>query len=136
MSQEPNHPKEPKRKMNKSPAMTGETAKGTSIKVISRFFPGKWNFVIAQASMTPNTVFRGTLIRAASRVSRMDANTSLSERALKYTATPDSKASEKIVIKGKKINTNRKIKDTPMSMGLIQGASRFMAAFLNWFSSF
>ncbi|MNC53474.1 hypothetical protein D3C75_1028870 [compost metagenome] len=69
--------------MNTRPAITGEMAKGRSISVRRKFLPLNRNLVMAQAAATPNTVLRGTVIRAVSRVSRTAANASLSRRAAK-----------------------------------------------------
>ena len=51
------------------PEMTGDTANGRSISVVSRFLPRKSNLAIAQPAQTPNTRFNGTAIAAASSVS-------------------------------------------------------------------
>ena len=40
--------------------MTGETEKGRSIRVISRFLPGKLNLAMAQAAVTPKKRLSGT----------------------------------------------------------------------------
>ena len=50
------------------PEITGDTANGRSISVVSRFLPGKSNFAIAQPAHTPNTRLAGTAIAAASSV--------------------------------------------------------------------
>jgi hypothetical protein len=51
------------------PEITGDTANGRSMRVISRFFPRKLNLVIAQAAATPNIRLTGTATAAISRVS-------------------------------------------------------------------
>ena len=64
------------------PEITGDTANGRSISVVSRFLPGKSNFAIAQPAQTPNTQIgrhgdrrgqqrqpqRGQRVRLANRV--------------------------------------------------------------------
>ena len=46
------------------PEITGDTANGRSISVISRFRPGKSNLEMHQAAATPNTRLIGTAIEA------------------------------------------------------------------------
>ena len=46
------------------PEMTGETANGRSISVISRFLPRKSNLAIAHAAATPKTRLSGTAMAA------------------------------------------------------------------------
>ena len=45
--------------------MTGDTANGRSISVVSRFLPRNSNFAIAQAAESPNTRLAGTAMAAA-----------------------------------------------------------------------
>ena len=52
-------------------AITGDTANGKSIIVISRFRPLKLNFVIHQAAIIPKSVFSGTAITATNNVNWM-----------------------------------------------------------------
>ncbi len=52
------------------PAMTGEMVTGTSIKVVSSFFPLKWNFVTAHAANTPKIVLISTAQIVASNVNQ------------------------------------------------------------------
>ena len=54
--------------------MTGETANGRSISVISRLLPRNSNLAIAQAAARPNTRFSGTAMAAASSVSLIAAS--------------------------------------------------------------
>ena len=49
--------------------MTGETANGRSISVISRLLPRNSNLAIAQAAATPKTRFSGTAMAAVINVS-------------------------------------------------------------------
>jgi hypothetical protein len=58
------------------PEMTGDTAKGRSMRVTSRFLPGKVNLAIAQPAHRPNSRFAGTAIAAARSVSRNAASAS------------------------------------------------------------
>ena len=51
------------------PEITGDTANGRSISVVSRFLPRKSNLAIAHPAQTPNTRFAGTAIAAARSVS-------------------------------------------------------------------
>ena len=55
--------------MKISPAMTGDTANGKSMRVIKVLLPRNSNLAIAQAAATPNTRLRGTAIAATSSVS-------------------------------------------------------------------
>jgi hypothetical protein len=41
------------------PEITGETAKGRSMRVMRAFLPGKSNLATAQAALSPKTRFRG-----------------------------------------------------------------------------
>ena len=63
------------------PEITGDTANGRSISVISRFRPGKTNLEMHQAAATPNTRLIGTAIEAIRSVSRAALNASGSEIA-------------------------------------------------------
>ena len=51
------------------PEITGETAIGRSMSVISRCFPGNSNFAIAQAAAMPKARLSGTAMPAVMRVS-------------------------------------------------------------------
>ena len=53
------------------PEMTGETANGRSISVISRFLPRKSKRVIAHAAASPKITLSGTAMAAVSSVSRI-----------------------------------------------------------------
>jgi hypothetical protein len=44
--------------------MTGETAKGRSMSVMSRLLPGKVNFAMHHAAATPKTRLAGTAMAA------------------------------------------------------------------------
>ena len=68
-SQGPNQPCAPNRRTKIIPEITGETAKGRSIRVISRFFPGNSNLEMHHAAATPKTRLIGTAIEAMSSVS-------------------------------------------------------------------
>jgi hypothetical protein len=63
--------------------MTGLTENGRSISVIRKVLPGKSNFAIAQAAITPNTRLRVTEIAATSSVSLIAASASGSTSAAK-----------------------------------------------------
>ena len=52
------------------PEMTGDTAKGRSMSVISVFLPRKSNFAMAQDAARPKTRFAGTATAAVSSVRR------------------------------------------------------------------
>ena len=58
------------------PEITGETANGRSISVISRLLPRNSNLAIAQAAARPKTRLSGTAIAATSSVSRIAASAS------------------------------------------------------------
>jgi len=68
-SQGPKVPWRPKSRMKIIPEITGETAKGRSMRVMRAFFPGKSNLAMAQAAPRPKIRFRGTAMAAVSRVS-------------------------------------------------------------------
>ena len=51
------------------PEMTGETANGRSMSVISSCLPRNWNLPIAHAAQTPKMRFAGTAMAAAVSVS-------------------------------------------------------------------
>ncbi len=79
----PNHPCAPNRRTYTSPEITGDTANGRSISVISTLLPRNSNLAMAQAAATPNTRFAGTAMAATSRVSCMAATASGSVSAAK-----------------------------------------------------
>ena len=62
-------PWRPKSRMKIIPEITGETAKGRSMRVMRAFLPGKSNLAMAQAAARPKIRFRGTAMAAVSRVS-------------------------------------------------------------------
>ena len=64
--------------------MTGETANGRSMSVVSSDRPRNLNFAIAHPAHRPKTRFAGTAIAAASRVSFSAAIASASTMAAKY----------------------------------------------------
>ena len=59
-----------------SPATTGETENGRSINAVSSVRPGKLNFAIAQAAVTPNTRLSSSAVGATTIVSLIAANVS------------------------------------------------------------
>ena len=63
------------------PEITGDTANGRSIRVISRFLPRNSNFAMHQAAATPKTRLSGTAIAAMSSVSFAALSASGSEIA-------------------------------------------------------
>ncbi len=69
-SQGPRTPWRPNSRMKIMPAMTGDTAKGRSMSVISAFLPRKSNFAMAQDAARPNARFAGTATAAVSSVRR------------------------------------------------------------------
>ncbi len=68
--------------------MTGETANGRSISVISRLLPRNSNFAMAQAAQMPKTVLAGTTIAAVSSVRRIAARVSGSEKLAEVDLEP------------------------------------------------
>ena len=68
-SHSPNQPCAPNRSTKIMPEMTGETAKGRSMRVMSTFLPRNSNLEMHQAAAIPNTRFTGTAMPAMSRVS-------------------------------------------------------------------
>ena len=81
MSQGPSQPWAPKISMNISPATTGDTAKGRSMRVPSSRRPGNWNLPSSQPAARPKLVLRVTAARVAVRLSRRAAQASGSRRA-------------------------------------------------------
>ena len=80
----PRKPCRPNSSTNTSPEITGDTANGRSISVISSLLArGSRNFAIAQPAQTPNTRLAGTAIAAAISVSRSAASASGSAIAAK-----------------------------------------------------
>ena len=65
----PSTPCRPNSRTNTIPAITGETANGRSISVVSSCLPRKSNFAIAQPAHTPNSRLAGTAMAAAISVS-------------------------------------------------------------------
>ncbi|MNC14636.1 hypothetical protein D3C75_624230 [compost metagenome] len=106
LSQDPNQPFEPKTSTKISPPITGDTAKGRSINVIRNPLPRKRNLVTAQAAITPNRVFSGTVIAATSRVSRRAEAASGSVSAARKTSQPRFSASVSTTISGSAISQN------------------------------
>jgi len=62
--------------MNISPATTGETENGRSIRVIRIDFPRNLNFAMAHAAANPNNTLSGTAIAATVKVNRIAAQES------------------------------------------------------------
>ena len=60
----------PKVMMKAKPAMTGETEKGISMRVVNRCLPRKSNFEMAQAAQRPKTVLTMTAMTVAIKVRR------------------------------------------------------------------
>ncbi len=65
------------------PEITGDTASGRSMSVISTLLPRNSNLAIAQAAASPNTVLIGTTTAAVSSVRRMAASVSGSAKLTK-----------------------------------------------------
>ena len=68
-SHSPNQPCAPKSSTKIMPEITGETAKGRSIRVISTFLPRNSNLEMHQAAAIPNTRLIGTAMLAIRSVS-------------------------------------------------------------------
>ena len=69
ISQEPIQPWVPKISTSINPAITGETEKGISIRVVRNDLPRKLNLATDHAAATPNMTLSGTAIAAVNRVS-------------------------------------------------------------------
>ena len=54
--------------------MTGETANGRSMRVMSTLLPRNWNLVMHQAAAMPKTTLAGTAMAAVVSVSLMAAS--------------------------------------------------------------
>ena len=100
--------------------MTGETANGRSISVISTRLPGKSKRAIAHAAATPNTAFAGTEMAATSRVSRIAASALGSVIAAQYTSSPPDSAWPNTTSSGSRRNSPRKVSATPISVARTQ----------------
>src|SRR5436305_7358803 len=81
----PSQPRRPNSNTKINPDITGDTANGKSISVISRLLPRKWNLEIAHAAARPNTRLRGTQINATSNVTRMAESAWRSVKLAAYT---------------------------------------------------
>ena len=77
----PSQPCRPKSRMKTTPEITGEMAKGRSIRVSRRLRPGKSNRAIAQEAARPKRRLAGTAIAAVRRVSRSAESASGSRMA-------------------------------------------------------
>jgi hypothetical protein len=98
--------------------MTGDTAKGRSISVISALLPRKSNFAIAQAAAMPKIMLSGTVIAATNSVSCTAASASGSETAAKYAPKPLESASTNTMISGSTRNIARNTSASAISSNL------------------
>ena len=105
------------------PEITGETAKGRSMRVSSVPLPGNSNFAIAQLAARPKTRFSGTATAAVSSVSRIAAHASGSRKAATYAAKPFSSAWAKTATSGSTRNTARNTTATASSAARTTGGS-------------
>ena len=105
------------------PEMTGDTANGRSISVVSRFLPRKSNLAMAQPAQTPNTRFNGTAIAAASSVSFSAAIASGCVIASVYAPHPCENASEKTSVSGRTRKSARNASTTAVSVQRSQTGS-------------
>src|SRR5688572_21757557 len=96
--------------------MTGETAKGRSIRVIRTFLPTKLNLAMAQAAATPKTRFSGTAMAAARSVRLIDASAAGSLRLAKYGPSPLRSASVKTAARGMSRKSPRNAAETTMQV--------------------
>ena len=72
-SHSPNQPCTPNSSTKIMPEITGETASGRSMSVISTLLPRNSNLAIAHAAASPKMVLTGTTMSAVIRVRRMAA---------------------------------------------------------------
>src|SRR5262245_15836029 len=105
------------------PEITGETANGRSMNVISRFLPANENFAMAQAAAMPKTRLSGTAIPAASKVSRMAASASGVTNSLPYAAHPFASASAKTEASGNTRNNPMNARATTVRLQRTSGDS-------------
>ncbi|MNM67463.1 hypothetical protein D3C81_789990 [compost metagenome] len=103
-----NQPSRPNNRMNTSPATTGDTENGRSIKVTNQRFPGKLCLLTTQAAATPKTRFNGTTMAVTMSVSFTADNASGSLIATQNACTPPRKASTKTSSNGSSRNDSRK----------------------------
>src|SRR5262245_4079576 len=102
----PKYPCAPKRSTNTSPATTGETENGRSIRVTSSVRPGNRNRAMHHAAATPKTRLSATATGATVMVNRMECRVSaLPIRFSQYTPGPFSSACAKTLTKGTMIRT-------------------------------
>src|SRR5690606_23646859 len=90
-------------------AITGDTAKGRSISVISSCLPRNANFAIAHAAARPNITLHGTAMAAAINVSLIAWAAAGSVMAAKYTSRPRANASVKTATSG---NTRNRLRNS------------------------
>jgi hypothetical protein len=102
--------------------MTGDTAKGRSMSVMSALLPRNWNLVMAHAAATPNTTFMGTAIAATSSVSFTAAQAMGSVMAATYAAAPLDSACVNTTISGRRRKAARKVSAIAINRSLPQRA--------------
>src|SRR5258708_2079885 len=122
-SQEPNQPCSPKRSTNTRPEITGETAKGRSIKVMSRFLPVNSNFATAQDAARPKTTLAGTAIAATVSVSRIALRVAGAARVDRKAPIPLRNASENTDTSGTSRKAPTKINDIAIARHRTQAGS-------------
>ena len=115
-SQPPITPRAPNSSTNTRPLITGDTLNGRSMRVISRFLPGKRYLAISQAAATPNTVFSGTTIAAVSKVRPMAWRVSSCHSRLRYSPSPFSSAWANTEASGSTTTTARNASPSPIRM--------------------
>src|SRR5258706_11878345 len=106
------------------PEITGDTANGRSMSVMSTVLPRKSNLAIAQAAAMPNTRFDGTEIAAVSSVSLMDDSASGSVNEAKNSPSPRRNASVNTAASGSTRKHARKSSATPVSVQRTHAGSR------------
>ena len=87
-SQGPSRPCSPNSSTKIRPEITGDTAKGRSIRLTSRFLPRNSKRVMHQAAASPKAALSGTQIAATSSVRRMAASAWGSRIAARATRQP------------------------------------------------
>src|ERR1700734_368589 len=104
--------------------MTGETEKGTSIRVVRKLLPAKSNFEIAHAAAMPKITFNGTAIAATSNVSRIADSASGSSSAFHACVKPWVNASENTVRRGSRRKDATNPHDSRISAMGMAGSSQ------------
>jgi hypothetical protein len=96
--------------------MTGDTAKGRSMMVISRLLPANSNLAMAQAAAMPKSVLSGTTMTATSSVSCTAARVSVSAKMATAWGRPRPRAVPKMTASGANSSPPRNVSASAMKV--------------------